>query len=150
MQVSQLTRASDALAFILAGNATITLRSDVTGTRYTYRVRAAKDGSVHFVALMNGSNNEGDFQFMGIIRDGRYQPGRKSHITPDAVCSKAFAWTLANLCINRIPTALKIWHEGRCGRCHRKLTVPESIENGLGPECIQHRVDVSKFFCNGD
>ena len=28
------------------------------------------------------------------------------------------------------------WHEGRCGRCGRKLTVPESIEAGYGPECI--------------
>ena len=26
-------------------------------------------------------------------------------------------------------------HEGRCGRCGRKLTVPESIESGFGPEC---------------
>jgi hypothetical protein len=31
---------------------------------------------------------------------------------------------------------LEIWHEGRCGRCGRKLTVPESIHNGYGPECI--------------
>jgi hypothetical protein len=28
-----------------------------------------------------------------------------------------------------------VWHEGRCGRCGRKLTVPESIESGFGPEC---------------
>lgn len=30
---------------------------------------------------------------------------------------------------------LQVWHEGRCGRCGRKLTVPSSIETGLGPEC---------------
>jgi hypothetical protein len=29
----------------------------------------------------------------------------------------------------------EVYHEGRCGRCNRKLTVPESIETGLGPEC---------------
>jgi hypothetical protein len=27
------------------------------------------------------------------------------------------------------------WHEGICGRCGRRLTVPESIESGFGPEC---------------
>lgn len=29
----------------------------------------------------------------------------------------------------------KVHHEGRCGKCGRRLTVPESIETGLGPEC---------------
>jgi hypothetical protein len=26
-------------------------------------------------------------------------------------------------------------HEGKCGRCGRLLTVPSSIESGIGPEC---------------
>ena len=26
-------------------------------------------------------------------------------------------------------------HEGRCGRCGRALTVPESIDTGFGPHC---------------
>lgn len=32
---------------------------------------------------------------------------------------------------------VEVWHEGSCGRCGRKLTVPESIANGLGPECAE-------------
>jgi hypothetical protein len=35
-----------------------------------------------------------------------------------------------------MPDGVVIWHEGRCGRCGRRLTVPESIESGYGPECI--------------
>lgn len=31
----------------------------------------------------------------------------------------------------------EVWHEGRCGRCGRKLTVPESIETGIGPDCAK-------------
>src|ERR1019366_4832357 len=34
-----------------------------------------------------------------------------------------------------LPANLEVWHEGKCGRCGRKLTVPESIERGIGPEC---------------
>jgi hypothetical protein len=34
--------------------------------------------------------------------------------------------------------AVEFWHEGKCGRCNRKLTVPSSIESGFGPECINH------------
>jgi hypothetical protein len=30
---------------------------------------------------------------------------------------------------------MELWHEGRCGKCGRALTVPESIESGLGPVC---------------
>ena len=30
---------------------------------------------------------------------------------------------------------VQVWHEGRCGKCGRKLTVPESLTSGLGPEC---------------
>lgn len=32
---------------------------------------------------------------------------------------------------------VEIWHEGKCGRCGRQLTVPESIESGFGPECVK-------------
>jgi predicted metal-dependent hydrolase len=28
-----------------------------------------------------------------------------------------------------------VHHEGKCGRCGRLLTVPSSIESGIGPEC---------------
>lgn len=32
---------------------------------------------------------------------------------------------------------IEVWHEGRCGRCARRLTVPESILIGIGPECAE-------------
>ncbi|MGQ4872128.1 MAG: DUF6011 domain-containing protein, partial [Candidatus Thorarchaeota archaeon] len=32
-----------------------------------------------------------------------------------------------------LPEKVRIWHEGKCGRCGRRLTVPESIESGYGP-----------------
>lgn len=30
---------------------------------------------------------------------------------------------------------VEVWHAGSCCRCGRKLTVPSSIESGIGPEC---------------
>jgi hypothetical protein len=35
----------------------------------------------------------------------------------------------------KLPEGYKVQHAGRCGRCARTLTVPSSIELGLGPEC---------------
>jgi hypothetical protein len=31
---------------------------------------------------------------------------------------------------------LIVHHENHCGRCGRTLTVPESVERGIGPDCL--------------
>lgn len=36
-----------------------------------------------------------------------------------------------------VPAALEVWHEGRCCRCCRVLTVPASVEMGYGPDCAE-------------
>jgi hypothetical protein len=144
MQAAPFQTAKDALAFILAGNATITIRSEKTGQRFTYKIRKAKDGNIFFVSLMNGSDNESSFAYLGTIKNNHYQHGRKSTIGQDEPSNKAFDWSFKQLTHDNIPTALKVWHEGSCGRCGRKLTVPESIESGIGPECSKK---VKSFAC---
>jgi hypothetical protein len=131
----RLMTAESVCTFIDAGNATLTLKSERTGNRFTYKVRQSDDGSVGFVSLMYGTDNETAFQYLGIIRDGAYSHGRKSRITESAPGAMAFAWFHAHLQLHRLPDNLQVWHEGKCGRCGRKLTVPESVERGLGPEC---------------
>ncbi len=131
----RLTTHESVRQFISAGNATLTLKSEKTGNRFTYKVRKSDDGSVGFVSLLYGPDNENAFQYLGIIRGEAYSHGRKSRIGEDAPGAMAFAWFHANLQNRRLPEALQVWHEGKCGRCARKLTVPESIERGLGPEC---------------
>lgn len=34
-----------------------------------------------------------------------------------------------------LPPSVEVWHEGGCCQCAHKLTVPASIELGLGPDC---------------
>lgn len=131
----KFTTVADAIAFIQAGNAVVTLVSLKTGARYTYKIRESKDGRVHFVSVMYGSDNETEYTYIGILRDGEFQWTKKSKISKDDVRWKAFDWAYANLVANRLPDVIEIWHEGRCGRCGRRLTVPESIERGIGPEC---------------
>lgn len=125
--------------FALAGNATLTLQSGATGARYTFKVRASEDGRLHFVSLLTGSDNESDFAYLGTIRAGAYSHGRKSKIGETAASARAFAWAWPHIAAGRIPDALEVYHEGRCGRCNRKLTVPESIRTGFGPECARGR-----------
>ncbi len=124
--------AGDALKFILAGNATVTLVG--SQKRYTFKVStpSSKD-AVRFVNLLTGPDNESDYQYLGLIRNHVLVAGLKGSSKHPAF--GAFQWTLGQLVAGKIPAPLEIWHEGRCGRCGRKLTVPSSIATGFGPEC---------------
>lgn len=126
-----------ALAFVMAGNAVFTVLNPATGNRFTYRVRAGKgEGAPHFVGVLTGPDNTADFSYLGcIFADGRFVVTSKSRISAGAPSAKAFAWTWGRLSAGRDLGPAEVWHEGRCGRCGRALTVPESIETGLGPVC---------------
>lgn len=59
-----------------------------------------------------------------------------SPLAPDDIKAKGFAWFWRFLSSGRdFPETFQFWHEGRCARCGRRLTVPESIATGWGPEC---------------
>lgn len=137
----RMQTAEDVKNFVLAGNATFTIVSTKTGTRFTYKVRRSKEEAgkdvVYFVSLLNGPDNQNDYCYMGIITArGFIFANKKSSVQSDAPSSKAWRWFFdAVLAGARMPATLEVWHEGKCGRCGRALTVPESIARGIGPEC---------------
>lgn len=123
-------------AFVLAGNATVTIRSSKTGTRFTYRVQKSKENRigqmpVWFVKLLNGPDNNSDYTYLGTIFAHGFRTTRASRISNQAPSFVAFEWLSRHWEDARV----EVWHEGRCGRCGRVLTVPESIESGIGPTC---------------
>lgn len=135
------------LAFILAGNARFTLKSTKTETRFTYKVKRAKEiegiPTPFFVSLLTGSNNDVDYTFVGTLfprttDDSLYDFvfNKKCHsVKRDAKSIMAFEWFFGKIQADMPPPDLEVWHEGRCGACGRTLTVPSSIEKGIGPEC---------------
>jgi hypothetical protein len=138
-----ITNPRQALEFALAGNARLTLVSKKTGQRFTYRVRQPKpkdDRPVpHFVKVLTGPDNEAHYEFLGtVFKGGEYRLGHRSRITAKAPSAQAWAWFWPKLLGGTLPPQLEVWHEGRCGRCGRALTVPESIERGIGPECAAY------------
>ncbi len=123
--------------FMLAGKATFTILNSETQKRFTFRVRKPSDETPHFVSVLSGANNEKDYRFLGTIFEGAvYQHGRKSSIKTSAQSAKVFTWLWERLQNGGLPAQVQVFHEGTCGRCGRKLTVPKSIEDGFGPECI--------------
>jgi hypothetical protein len=138
--------------FVLAGDAIFTLVSQRSGERFTYRVTRApvRDGEDEaqaagrpwFVKVLTGPENTSCYQFVGCIWVGgngrpKYTHGRRSRITRQAKSVVAFEWFIGRIAGGVLPTVVEFWHEGRCGRCGRTLTVPESIAYGIGPVCAE-------------
>jgi len=133
MTAKQITNPTQALEFIKGGNATTTFVGQTS--RYTYKVRKAEDSDLYFVSLLVGANNESDYLYIGCINEQRgfFQTAKSNHkgLAP----ALAFGFIYARLLNGVIDERTQIWHEGRCCKCNRKLTTPESIERGMGAEC---------------
>jgi len=122
----------DIKAYTLAGKAVLTLESTKTGKRYTYKIKS-KPG-VWFVSLLTGSNNDCDYTYIAFFReDLQLRLSNKSAMPESAKPVQAFKFFLDRL--GDLPDSLNVYHSGKCGRCGRTLTVPESIKIGLGATC---------------
>lgn len=141
---SPLESISHIREFITAGNATFTIRSKVSQQRFTYKLIKPADspqGPVIFVRLLSGPDNEEAYRYMGTLYANCenfyvYRHSHKSSVSQNAASVAAFRYFMRVITLaSWIPKELEVWHEGRCGRCGRKLTVPESLKSGLGPEC---------------
>jgi hypothetical protein len=125
------------MSYILGGNATITIKSLVTGVHFTYNVRTSNDNNgTYFVSLLNGSDNENNYAYMGIIRGNVFASAGKVKVHRNAPSVIAFMWVFERIMSKSLTEKVEVWHSGKCGRCGRKLTVVESISSGFGPECI--------------
>lgn len=129
--------------FITAGDATFTI--DAPTGHHTYRVQRVEAtdrwAESYFVKMLTGPDNTSDFTYLGKLDTftGQVALTAKSRATPET-----FAYRLLNRVLARVwcddhaayeQHGFRTHHEGRCGRCGRKLTVPASIESGVGPEC---------------
>lgn len=130
--------------FITAGNATFTIDTPDNGHR-TYKVEHVEAterwAESYFVKLLTGSDNESDYSYIGKLDTftGQVTTTTKSKIAQDSYAMRLLNRILARIWSDDHEAYTKhgfaVHHEGTCGRCGRKLTVPSSIESGIGPEC---------------
>ncbi len=133
----------DPRTFITAGRAIFTLQG--RDARYTFRVSrrggAGGDGGwppLYFVSLLTGSDNTADYTYMGMLdaTSGYLRLTHASPYTAESTPVIALRWALPIVWTgSTLPAPARLMHVGRCGRCGRALTVPESIDAGIGPEC---------------
>ena len=124
--------------FFEGGKAIFTV-SNPKGEHYTYRINHKKD-TPFFVALLTGPDNLSSYTYLGIYapQKGTVLLTNKSKFKEDTTPVKVIRWAIKKV-LNKepIPKGYSIQHEGRCCRCGRVLTTPESILHGIGPECFK-------------
>jgi len=140
-------------SFVTAGNATFTIEvphdwAAAHGSKphYTFKVRKKEDRSnpgrfVWFASILSGPDNVSNYKYVGLLNadTGIVRTTAKSAMPADSLPIRLLNRSLALVWSGNTgpmeSAGFKLHHEGKCGRCGRKLTVPESIETGLGPEC---------------
>lgn len=121
---------------------TFTLTNKDKGTHLTFRSRRPRGWTVNspvLVDLMVGSDNEESFGFIGSVNArGFFKVSPKSKVAEERlkVASRTMVWLLTKITSGQdLPEALEIKGSTGCARCGRKLTNPDSIDDGLGPIC---------------
>jgi len=126
--------------FMLAGRAVMTANSLRNKNRFTYKISKHKVKDLWFVRVLTGPDNEesGQYSYIGLINEkGEYWLAKHLRKNPPPSV-KGFVWIWKHVKENKdLPQWMELLHEGRCCHCGRRLTTPESIENGIGPVCIK-------------
>jgi len=165
----------DTLKYILGGadrGATITVFSIKLGEKYVYQIKQcfeyAKEDKFknhpikinrYFVYLLTGPNNEEDFTYIGTIDTNESKTNilslrttTKSHITEKAPAFTLFKYLLNELqCepkyIVNLMNRVKVYHDGHCSICGRKLTDIISSNISMGPICAPELHKAYKLEC---
>lgn len=140
--------------YIMGGNSTFTCVFGEAIGRRTFKVKSSKknpeanwstgnqDRDKYWVTLKTGPGDSyTDYMTIGVLRinplDGYYRFDPKLNADGKMHMGAALfdsIWTpLEQGCTWN--WRIEFWHEGSCGVCGRKLTVPESVAAGIGPEC---------------
>ena len=130
--------------FVLLGKVTLTIELP-SGNHYTFAInkagQTAEADDRWFVSMLTGPNNERDFNYVGMLdpMNGTVYLTRASKFKRDTLPYVLINRTLIRIFAGELDIVKQhgynVHHSGKCGRCGRKLTTPESIECGIGPEC---------------
>ena len=129
--------------FILGGDARFTILQEATEKTPTYQVkyRVKNNGSntCWFVSTELFFDNDlfsdgKKLTYQGYLkRDLSFNIGAKGIEDYNQKAINGLIWVLTHS--DRLPSAVHIYHHGRCSVCGRKLTDAISLKCGVGPTC---------------
>jgi hypothetical protein len=141
---------AEARTILLAGDATFTVVSAKSGSRFTFNVSEApanprfpRSGPAWFAKVLTGPENTTDYTYLGMLTANAagemptLRLTKASTLGADSAPVKGLGWLFD--VIRRDDVAAwaraQVWHSDSCARCGRALTTPESVAARLGPEC---------------
>ena len=122
------------MKFVLGGKAIFTVSND-KGEHFTYKIAKHQTIDMFFAHVLSGA--DGMYTYMGIFDRSRgvVVKGAKG-IAPTCKSVKVLEWAIRVINgLSAIPVGYEIQHEGKCSKCGRPLTDPESIRTGMGSTC---------------
>ncbi len=111
--------------------------------RITYKAANGKFAETYFVQLLTGPDNTSDFSYLGRLNaeTGEVTLSTKSCAGEGSYAARIVRRVLACYWDNQqdkiVTSGFDIHHEGRCCRCGRVLTHPDSVRSGVGSECAK-------------
>lgn len=138
---NEITR--NARDFILGGDAHFTILQDATEKtpqfQVKYRVKNNGNNTCWFVSTELFFDNDllsdgKKLTYQGYLkRDLSFNIGAKGVEDYNQKAINGLLWVLKHS--DNLPSAVHIFHHGKCSVCGRKLTDAESLRCGVGPTC---------------
>lgn len=134
--------------YLMGGQAVVTLESP-SGVKHTYLYAKPKNTNyfpddTRFVYALHQQVQQ---FYIGMIEMDKFRLTQNSRFLNDTDIVKGVLY-IEKLRKNQISlhkSLMKIYHEGTCARCGRRLINKESIEIGFGPKCkrkvVSYNVD---------
>jgi len=117
-------------------NGVITVENTVRRTHRTFRIRTQKEDAKfapgeRILSLLTGPDNTSSYTQIGFVKDDGSVRLWRNYRTEQY---ERLVRVLQNPAHYRSLGC--VYHfEGRCRRCNRALTTPESVRSGIGPVC---------------
>ena len=118
---------------ILTHNGTLTVTNPKTGEHRTYKISTVKQGPLagkRILSYMYGTDNTSEYKGFAFVTEqgvslwGKYK-------------GQDFFEKSARMLANIDKYPVEVLFATKCRKCNRKLTNPESIISGIGPECAK-------------
>lgn len=125
--------------YLHGGKGVVTLLSP-SGKHHTYSFRYPleqdkfPEGTMFVYSLMR----EHVWMYVGMLQsNGRFRRTQFSKFNEDSPIVKG-AKFISRMMREDFDHPMRLYHEGVCSICGRRLTSPKSIRQGIGPKCLRY------------
>lgn len=140
LELSRITEPKLCVDYLTAGHCKVTLKSRTSGVHFTYSITVNRDSKdrenpMYFVKVLTQSDSV--YRYIGYM----FRTGNKLHFSNhDSVDRNsksviAINYLVSQVNANKLHKELEVLKSNSCCKCGRDLTTPESIAEGIGPEC---------------